>query len=197
MSYPVLTLGILRRINRMTRIETDRLIVRNFTVNDWQALYLMIAQYQASEYAAYDQPWPTSPEEIKGATEWFTGGDSYLAACLKDTGQLIGFVALNPEDSAEGRAFNLGYVFNADYHGKGYATEACRAVLERAFGQLQAQKVVTGTAAANQPSCRLLHRLGFQKISERTVSFRTGANGEPVEFLGYSYNLSKEAWEGT
>lgn len=174
----------------MNPLETERLAVRNFTASDWEALHEMIVQYQACEVAAYDQPWPTSPEEIKGVAGWFASGDGFLAVCLKDTGQFIGFVALNPEE--ESQVYNLGYVFNEQFRGKGYATEACRAVLSRAFGPLQAKKVVTGTAAANQPSCRLLERLGFRKTAENIGSFRTDEFGKPIEFLGYSYVIERE-----
>jgi len=150
----------------MTTMETDRLTIRNFSVNDWEALREMILQYQASEYAAYDHPWPTAPDEIRKAAEWFAGGDSYLVVCLKDTGRFIGFVCLNPEEHGGESALNIGYIFNFDYHGRGYATEACRAALARAFDELGAARVVTGTAKANLPSCRLLKRLGLKETGE-------------------------------
>ena len=176
----------------MIPIETDRLVIRNFDVNDCEALHKVIVQYQASEYAAYDEQWPTSMEEIKGVTEWFASGDHFLAVCLGDTNQFIGFVALNPEP---GNEYNLGYVFDSDYHGHGYATEACQALLNRAFGQLNALKVISGNAAVNQNSCRLLERLGFRKTGERISSFKTAEDGKPIEFLGYTYAISKEQWE--
>jgi RimJ/RimL family protein N-acetyltransferase len=181
----------------MISIETERLVLRNFVAGDAPALHAMIVQYAASECAAYDHPWPTSPEEIAGVTEWFTKGDHFLAVCLKETGQFIGFVSLNPESGAGGAEFNIGYVFDADYHGRGYATEACRAVLDHAFDRLQARRVITGTAAVNRASCRLLERLGFQKTAAGTTSFRTAADGRPIEFLGYTYALSRDAWQKT
>jgi [ribosomal protein S5]-alanine N-acetyltransferase len=180
----------------MKPLETERLVVRNFKASDWEALYEMIVQYEASEYAKYDQQWPTTPEEIKGVAGWFAGGDNFLAVCLKDNRRFIGFVAFNPEEGDNGPQFNLGYVFNADYHSKGYASEACRAVLNHTFGKLGAQKVVSGTAAANQPSCRLLERLGFRKTGEDTGSFQTDADGKPVEFLGYRYAMTRDQWQG-
>jgi RimJ/RimL family protein N-acetyltransferase len=179
----------------MIPIETERLVVRNFEVNDWAALHKMIVQYEASAYAAYDQQWPTSAEEIKGITEWFASGDNFLAVCLKDTNQFIGFVALNPEEGEDRREYNIGYVFDSDYHGGGYATEACKAILNRAFGPLQASRVISGTAAVNRNSCRLLEKLGFRRISEKMGSFKTGEDGNPLEFLGYSYAISKDEWE--
>ena len=178
----------------MIPIETERLVIRNFTVSDWEALLEMIVQYQASEYAAYDQQWPTSAEEIKGITEWFASGDNFFAACLKDTSQFIGFVALNPEKGEDSRGYNIGYVFNSHYHGQGYATEACQAMLNQAFDRMEARKVISGTAAANRASCRLLERLGFRKIDERISSFKTAEDGKPIEFLASLYAISRDEW---
>jgi [ribosomal protein S5]-alanine N-acetyltransferase len=169
--------------------------VRNFQINDCEALHEMIVQYEASEFAAYDQQWPTSAEEIKGITEWFASGDNFLAVCLKETNQFIGFVALNTEEGEGSQEYNIGYIFNSHHHGHGYAAEACTAVLDRAFGQLQAGRVITGTAAVNQKSCLLLERLGFQKIGEKISSFKNAEDGTPIEFLGYMYALSKEEWQ--
>lgn len=179
----------------MTILETEKLIIRNFQAGDWQPLYELIVQYQASDLAPYDHPWPTSQEEIRKITEWFAGADSYLAVCLKDTYRLIGFVSLNSEGGDGPRQFNMGYVFNLDFQGRGYATEACGAVLRRAFGALRADRVVSGTAAANRASCRLLARLGFQKEGEESASFRTAADGTPVEFPGCRYAISRDEWE--
>ncbi|HEX3049756.1 MAG TPA: GNAT family N-acetyltransferase [Aggregatilineaceae bacterium] len=126
----------------------------------------MIQQYAASEYAAYDHPWPTSDDEIKGVTEWFASGDHYFAVCLKETGQLVGLVALNPEED-DVHALNLGYVFD--------------------FEQLQVEKVVTGTAAENQPSCRLLERLGFEKTGESRAQhsqYLSGVDGGKQALCG-------------
>ncbi len=191
--------GALLRVyggNSMLPIETERLTIRQFVAGDWAALHGMIVQYQASEYAAYDQTWPTSPEEIKGVAEWFASGEQFLAVCLRDTGQFIGFVSLNLQEGDACRKYDLGYCFSFDHHGRGYATEACRAVLGRAFGELQAGEVTTGTAAANGPSCRLLERLGFEVTGEGMTSFRNGPDGKPIEFLGYAMALSREKWEG-
>jgi RimJ/RimL family protein N-acetyltransferase len=179
----------------MVPIVTERLVARNFRSDDWEALHELIVQYEASEYAAHDQQWPTSVDEIRGITEWFASGDSYLAVCLKNTGQLIGFVARNLEEGKDGRVFSIGYVFDSSHHGQGYATEACRAILNQAFSELQASSVMAGTAAVNRDSCRLLERLGFRKTGERTCSFKTAEDGRPIEFLGYTFAISKAEWE--
>lgn len=73
---------------------------------------------------------------------------------------------MNREKPEDGPAFNLGYIFNFGYHGQGYATEACRAAIDYAFGQLGAVRMVTGAASENLPSRRLLARLGLRETGE-------------------------------
>lgn len=178
------------------RIETERLLIRNFVSSDWRDLQEMIIQKEASEYAVYDHQWPTSEGEIRGIVDWFASGDSFLAVCLKDGAKLIGFIALNRagEGSSE---FDLGYCLNSDYHGQGYATEGCLAVLDHAFRELGADRVTSGTAEANVPSCRLLARLGMKKVGEGKGSFRKTSEGEPIEFRGYLFALSRDEWLGS
>lgn len=179
----------------MVGLETERLHIRNFRSADWEALHEIIVQYESSGWAAYDQPWPTSPEEIQQITAWFASGDSYLAVCLKETDRCIGFVALNQESKEASQEFNLGYVFNFVVHSRGYATEACRVILDYAFEQLHARQVSSGTAAVNRASCRLLERLGFRQVEERTGSFRNAPDGTPIQFAGYTFALTREEWQ--
>ncbi len=182
----------------MTTLETERLIIRNFKADDWQDLQEMAVKYQASEYAQYDHKWPTDAEEVQGIAEWFAGDDDYLAVCLRATGKLIGFIALKSDEdklaTEGGGEFSLGYVFNPVYHGHGYATEGCQAILDYAFGSLGAERVVTGTAAANTPSCQLLKRLGMRETGQHTASFHETLEGEPIEFIALSFALSRDEW---
>jgi [ribosomal protein S5]-alanine N-acetyltransferase len=162
----------------MDAIETERLTLRNFTPEDWQDLRTMVLQYVATPWAANDHQWPTSEAELQQVARWFASGDQYMAVCLRPEGQFIGFVCLNPEEGREQPTYNIGYIINEDYHGHGYATEACRAALVRAFTALGAERVITGTPEAHEASCRLLARLGLKPT------------GEPG-----MYALSRAEWE--
>lgn len=181
----------------MITIETGRLILRNFIEGDAPGLREAILSYKASGYAVYDFAWPSSLDEIQGVVKWFAGGDNFLAVCLKATGQLIGFVALNRSEDPNEAAFDLGYVFNACYHGSGFATEACQVLIEYAFHTLNAKKITSGTAALNTPSCKLLARLGFQVIGQGRTAFQQDAEGKPIEFDGCAFELTRAAWEGS
>ena len=95
----------------MISLETDRLILRSFTPDDWQGLQEAVVAYQASDSAQYEDPWPTSDEKIQEIASWFAGGDDYLAVCLQDPGTLIGLVAIGRRSDQE-RAIYNGSWFN-------------------------------------------------------------------------------------
>jgi len=175
----------------MTELKTDRLIIRNFTPDDWKDLQEIIIDKEASEYAIYDHQFPTSEEEVKGITEWFSTGDNFLSVYEKTENKVIGYVSLNGESD---KVRDLGYCIHSAYQGKGYATEACVALIHYAFNTLNVERITSGTANLNYPSCKLLNKLGFCKVSEGVASFRTDAEGKPIEFIGSSFILEKEAW---
>ena len=160
----------------MNPLETGRLTIRNFHPDDWPQLHELAVAYQATEAAQYEDPWPTSEEEVKGMANWFASGDEYLAVCLQASGALIGLLAIDRRDGAEGQVHNLGYVFHPGYHGQGYATEACRKGMRYLFEDLQIDGILTGTHPDNEPSVRLLERLGLKEV----------ARGE--------YGISREEW---
>jgi len=145
----------------MIALETGRLIIRNFDVGDWQELQEVAVEYQASDAAQYEDPWPTSAEEVQGIAAWFAGGDDYLAVCLRATGKVIGLVAIERRKEHEEQVHNLGYVFHPGYQGQGYATESCKAAMGYLFDQLGAERILTGTHPDNKASVALLMRLAL------------------------------------
>lgn len=176
----------------MVDIQTERLAIKNFSKDDWKALKKIILQYELSPYAIYDHQWPTSDDEIIGVVEWFASNDSFLAVRLKESDVLIGYISLNSTDN--NKEFNIGYCFDFEFHNKGYATESCLALIDYAFNSLNVEKLVTGTAIENKPSCRLLNRLGMTKVSEDICSFKNDADGKPIEFIGASFELKRDIW---
>lgn len=175
----------------MTEIKTNRLLIRNFTSGDWKDLQEVVIDKEASEYAIYDYQFPTSENEVKGITEWFARGTNFLAVYELSDNKVIGYVSLNGGNNERA---DLGYCFHSAYHKKGYATEACVAIINYAFITLNKEKITSGTANLNHPSCRLLTRLGFNKTGEGIASFRKPPEGKPIEFLGSAFLLEKNEW---
>ena len=65
--------------------------------------------------------------------------------------------------SREHRGGEIGYVFNPDHQGHGYATEAARALLDLAFDGLGLHRVVARIDARNDASAAVLRRLGLRQ----------------------------------
>lgn len=85
----------------------------------------------------------------------------------------------------------LGWVLAPSYTGQGYAAEAVGAVIDLCFGAFGLRRVHAGCFAANEPSWRLMERLGMRReeSSRRTALHRSG------EWMdGLNYGLLAEEW---
>lgn len=65
----------------------------------------------------------------------------------------------------KGVEVELGWSFDPDYGGQGYATEAVRAAIALCFGQLGVRRITANCFAANEPSWKLMERLGMRRES--------------------------------
>ncbi len=174
-------------------IETQRLIIRGFATDDWRDLQQMIVQKEASEYAVYDHQWPVSDEDIKHITGIFVNKSNCFAICTKEP-KMIGYILLI--DTENPNEIDMGYCLNTDYMGKGFAKEACTAVITHAFDKLKVKKVICNTAQQNEPSCRLLASIGMKKVAElEDCTFRNDENGNPIKFPGVQYAISNTEWK--
>jgi RimJ/RimL family protein N-acetyltransferase len=98
---------------------------------------------------------------------------------------------LEVEADAKGVEAELGWVLDPAHTGHGYATEAIRAVIDVCFDALGLRRVHAGCFADNEPSWRLMERLGMRReeFSRKTALHRSG------EWLdGMNYGLLAEEW---
>lgn len=92
-------------------------------------------------------------------------------ACLADDGRKVGRCGLfrvrseAAPDALRGQC-EIGWTFVEEAWGKGYATEAARAVLDFAFGTLALAEVFSQTSESNAASTRMMHRLGIRSRPE-------------------------------
>jgi len=176
--------------------ETERLILRNFKFEDWEDLLEIAQQYEKTEFANYDHQWPQTQLGIKEIIEWFSTGDSFVAVEVKSNSKVIGLIQIQRKEEYTAEIVHgFGYVFNSEYHGKGYAKESCLNILEYLFDELKIDKTVAGTPIVNKKSCVLLERLGFKEVSRKTKHFRVDSKGKPVEFLAGVFELTTDDWK--
>jgi RimJ/RimL family protein N-acetyltransferase len=76
------------------------------------------------------------------------------------SGALVGYVTLTVEQHRQGE---IGFIFHPDHQGRGYATEAGRAVLGIAFGAYGLHRVSGRLEARNAASARVLEKLGMRR----------------------------------
>lgn len=86
-------------------------------------------------------------------------------------------------------------MFHPDHWGRGYATEACRVLLDAVFDD-GAHRVVAHCDPANARSWALLERLGMRREghSLRAVAFGCDPEGGPVWRDEYTYAVLEEEW---
>jgi RimJ/RimL family protein N-acetyltransferase len=174
--------------------ETERLKIRNFLPDDWKSLQRIVILYQQSKYAKYDHLWPTTDEKMKEIVLKFSAADNFLAVEIKEINKLIGLISIPRKEDTDSLEYNLGYIFDFNHQGKGYAAEACKSIIDYVFEKKGAHAITTGTAKENIPSCRLLEKIGFIKTGENISSFQLTKEGKAIEFIGNCYYMSKEHW---
>ncbi len=177
----------------MKQLETPRLIVRTFRPEDWKDLQAYISR---PEVMRFERPWDASDDACRQRVAAFADGGAFWAVESKDNGRMIGHVYFAQIQPPDFRTWTLGYIFNNDYHGHGYATEACRALLDEGFRHLGIHRVVAKCAPENEPSWRLMERLGMRRegFSPQCVTFRQTAEGQPVWWDELTYAVLEEDW---
>ena len=155
-----------------TYIETDRLILRNFEIEDYHSLFLLDSNHEVMKYVG--MPALTKPEESKDVVrmimqQYEDNGVGRIAVIEKSTEKLIGWsgLKLNKETINNHQNFyELGYRFLPETWGKGYATEAGIASLHYGFNDLKLDIIYAYAHSENIASQNTLQKLGFEKTSE-------------------------------
>ena len=136
-------------------IDTDRLILRMLTESD----YKNISYYLEDKIQEFASPYmPHKEEDLKNFILKIIGMASF-AVILKD-GTFIGDVSITSIKSNE--TGEIAYYFNPLYWKKGYAYEACKAVINYGFEQLKLEYITAQIDEANTDSRKLVERLGFE-----------------------------------
>ena len=125
-------------------------------------------------------------EEVLENLKWRISTDEMIAVELKKTHKMIGNVYLG---NRECENIEIGYVFNKNYWGKGYAKEACMSLIESCFKN-GIHRIYAECDPNNSNSWRLLESLGFVKEAhlKENVYFWKDENGNPIWKDTYIYS---------
>lgn len=172
-------------------LQTERLVLRNFDLNDAVDLYAYAQSPNVGPMAGW-KPHETI-EESRLTIQRFIEGGEVWAIVEKRTGRVVGSVGLHKDDKRSGvLSRELGYALGENYWGQGIASESCRAALEYAFDALGCNVVSVSHFPFNQKSKRLIKKLGFQYEGTLRRAWLL-PDGTTADLLCYS--LTKEEFE--
>lgn len=174
--------------NKIIITETERLILRRYKKEDLQDLFEYLSDAKAVEYEPYK---PMTFSEAKENLEWRIETEEMIAVELKDSGKMIGNVYLGKR---EFDSLEIGYVFNRNFWGNGYAAESCEALIDMAFSN-GIHRIYAECDARNERSLKLLEALGFRCEAHfrKNVYFWKDENGKPLWKDTYVYAKLNDA----
>ena len=162
--------------------ETERLILRRYQQEDLQDLFEYLSDREVVAYEPYK---PLTFDETKENLKWRVGTDEMIAVELKKSRKMIGNVYMGKR---EFEALEMGYVFNRNYWGHGYAAESCRTLIQQAFSN-GIHRIYAECDPFNERSWKLLEELGFQREAyfRKNVFFWKDENGKEIWKDTYVY----------
>lgn len=175
-------------------IETDRLILRRWREEDRDPFAAINASPVVCEFLPKQLDRAESDAMIARIEGHFDDrGFGLYAVERKETGALAGFTGLAVPwfDAPFMPAVEIGWRLGAAHWGKGFATEAARAVLAHAFGPLGLEEVVSFTVPANKRSRAVMERLGLTRDPADDFDLPTLVPGHPLR-RHVLYRISRE-----
>lgn len=174
----------------MNAIETDRLILRNFRQGDAEGLFAYLRQPRPHCFVSLKL---ADLDAARADVDARAGSDEQIAVCLKGSDRLIGdlFCEHEPPDT-----YSIGWNFNADFGGAGYAYEAARALFAHLFTARRARRLYAYVEEDNIASRRLCQKLGMREegLFLEFISFVTDDKGEPLFENTMQYAILRREW---
>ncbi len=175
-------------------LETDRLTLRRFTEADQEALYELDSDPQVMRFLSGGTPTPRRivqtvilPRFLQYDERFPSYG--FWAAIERATGEFLGWFSFVPSE-ANRVEIVLGFRLRRTVWGKGYATEGARALVRKAFTELDVPRVVATTYEHNVASRRVLEKVGMRIVRRFRLTPQDVARATTYQ------PASLEPWEG-
>jgi RimJ/RimL family protein N-acetyltransferase len=181
-----------RRERSIPVLATERLTLRAPRREDVKAIAALANDRRVAENTARI-PHPYGVADAEEFVAHLNERDGEACFALMLDGTLIGVCGIDCRDDA---AVELGYWLGAGYWGRGLMTEAARAVIDYAFGDLRHETLQAGARVSNPASRRVLEKCAFQWTGVRLTRIRALRSAAPVDRfrLDRALWLSLKAW---
>ena len=169
------------------KLETERLLLREMTEDDFGALYRILGDSDIMQH----YPHPFDETGVRGwirrnRERYEVFGFGLWAVCLKETGEMIGDCGLTMQVINGQIKPEIGYHIRGDRQRKGYAREAAAAVRDWTFCHTPFQVIYSYMKYTNEASAKTAMAYGCRLVDE----FADDENGITRVFA-----ISREDWE--
>lgn len=169
-------------------IETPRLVLRAPRFDDARA----VARLANDRRIAENTTQLPHPYGLADAQEWLSvcnrcEGESTFLITRADDGAVAGACGIGPVEDGPPE---LGYWLGQPFWGQGYTTEAVRALVDYAFGEMDFDALQAGARVSNPGSRRILEKCGFQWTSVGLYRIRALGSSAPVD----RFRLERRIW---
>jgi RimJ/RimL family protein N-acetyltransferase len=174
-----------RRDDDVPGLATARLVLRAPRRSDIKAIAALANDLRiAANTARIPHPYAVEDAEQFIASVNKREGEACFAVTLD--GAPIGVCSVDlREDGPE-----MGYWLGVPFWGRGFATEAVRALIDHAFGDLEHETLISGARVNNPASRRVLEKCGFQWTSVRLSRIRAINSAAPID----RFRLDRGLW---
>ncbi len=168
-------------------IETKRLILREYTHNDFDALYEILSDEETMAH----YPKPFDEDRVRGWIEWNLNnykkyGFGLWALVLKETGEMIGDCGITLQNIDGEELPEIGYHVHKKYWQRGLGKEAAQAVRDWAFTNTTYDTLYSYMKYTNIPSYKTAIANGMKKVKE----YPDEKNG-----ISYAYSITRDEWK--
>ena len=186
------------------QLETDRLILKAQSMIEQKRLWeiLMIPEVNRyfltvpTKFRDKLKDWNIQEKYYEEEMKYAKDGRFKWSVFLKETGECIGRISCheasveNP-NITDSNIRGVGWIIDPKYQGKGYGTEAAKAMIDFMFLECEIHEIITGTAICNPASWKIMERLGFERLKEMKRIQYTFLD-EPIET--YCYKLTRDKY---
>jgi [ribosomal protein S5]-alanine N-acetyltransferase len=177
-------------------IETERLFIRRFALSDANDLYEYLSDPSVYRYEPGE---PINLDQAKELVSHRSLEIIFWAVILKQENKMIGHLYFEQLEPKERMTWELGYIFNPRYQRHGYASEAAGALVEYAFANYHAHRIMARCNPENPASWKLLEKIGFTREGHfrQHSFFRRDESGTPIWFDGFEYARLEKSSQAT
>lgn len=168
-------------------IETERLILREYTREDFQALFEIMSDPETMQH----YPKPFDAERTKDWIEWNLQnykeyGFGLWAVVLKETGEFIGDCGITIQEIDRELLPEIGYHIHKKYWRRGFGSEAAKAARDWAFENTEYDCLYSYMKDTNVGSYATAIANGMNKVKEYS---------DEKNKISYAYAITREKWK--